>query len=138
VLAVTGVAAAGERLAVIVSVHRTARLTVEEVAQIYLRKRRFWRNGDPIIPVNRDATSRTRQLFTRLVFRGEARRLATYWNRQYFRGILPPATLASDEAVQRFVAHEPRAIGYIDAGGANESVRVILHLEAPPRTSRAR
>jgi len=130
--------AAGEHLAVIVSVHRTARLTVEEVAQIYLRKRRFWDNGDPIIPVNRESTSRTRQLFTHLVFRGEARRLATYWNRQYFRGTLPPATLASDEAVKRFVSHEPRAIGYIDAGGVDESVRVILHLEASPRTSRPR
>jgi hypothetical protein len=123
--------AAGEELVVIVQVGRTVDLGVEEVAQIYLRQRRFWDDGEPIIPVNRDAESAARRLFTELVFRGEARRLATYWNRQYFRGLLPPATLASDEAVKRFVASERKAIGYIPQGCVDDSVRVVLHLTAP-------
>jgi ABC-type phosphate transport system substrate-binding protein len=124
-------AAGGEGLLVIVPVDRAADLGVEEVAQIYLRQRRFWDDGEPIIPVNRDAESAERRLFTRLVFRGEARRLATYWNRQYFRGVLPPATLASDEAVKRFVASERKAIGYIAPASVDDSVRVVLHLTAP-------
>jgi hypothetical protein len=64
-------AAAGEELMVIVPVGRTVDLGVEEVAQIYLRQRRFWDDGEPIIPVNRDAESGERRLFTQLVFRGE-------------------------------------------------------------------
>jgi ABC-type phosphate transport system substrate-binding protein len=123
-----GQAATAESLVVIVPVERQAQVTADDVAQIYLRKRRFWNDGEPIVPVNRNAGSDERRLFTRALFRNEARRLATYWNRQYFRGVLPPATLASDEAVKRFVASEPNAIGYIDADAVDNSVRVILHL----------
>jgi ABC-type phosphate transport system substrate-binding protein len=122
------VATADEHLVVIVPPQRAVQLTVEEVAQIYLRKRRFWAPGEPVVPINRDAGSAARALFTRAVFGGQARWLATYWNRQYFQGVLPPATLASDEAVKRFVACEPHAIGYIDAAMVDDSVRVVLHL----------
>ena len=39
----------------------------------------------------------------RRVFGSRASQLVVYWIRQYFQGVLPPATLASDEAVRRFV-----------------------------------
>jgi ABC-type phosphate transport system substrate-binding protein len=130
-LLATSSASADERLAVIVNADRAIELSVEEIGQIYLRKRRFWSNGEPIVPVNRDAGSSARSLFTRVVFGEQARRLAVYWNRQYFRGVLPPATLASDEAVKRFVSREPDAIGYVHASAADGSVRVVLHLGPP-------
>ena len=66
--------------------------------------------------------------FDHAVFGSGLRRLPVYWNRAYFRGVLPPATLASDEAVRRFVASEPRAIGYVRIGAADGSVRVVLIL----------
>jgi len=122
------VAAADDHLAVIVPPSRTAQLTVADVAQIYLRKRRYWATGEAIVPVNREADCAVRAHFTRAVFGGEGRWLATYWNRQYFRGVLPPATLASDAAVKRFVASVPNAIGYIDAYAVDGSVRVVLRL----------
>jgi len=122
---------AGEPLAVIVRGDRAGQLTVEEVVQIYLKQRRFWDDSAPIVPVNRDAGSQVRRAFTRRVFGDQARRLAVYWNRQYFRGVLPPATLASDEAVKRFVALEPNAIGYIRASQVDESVSVVLYLNPP-------
>jgi len=123
------VVAADDHLAVIVSPSRTTQLTVAEVAQIYLRQRRYWATGEAIVPVNREAECTVRARFTRAMFGGEARWLATYWNRQYFRGVLPPATLASDEAVKRFVASVPNAIGYVDARAVDDSVRVVLRLE---------
>lgn len=116
------------RLAVIVNAGRSEELNVDTLVQIYLKKRRFWSNGQPIIPVNRDAESATRSAFTRIVFGDQARRLGLYWNRQYFHGVLPPATLASNAAVVRFVAEEPNAIGYVDAGDVDGSVRVVLLL----------
>jgi len=122
-------AAADDHLAVIVAPSRTAQLTVADIAQIYLRKRRYWATGDAIVPVNREADCPARTHFTRVVFGGESRWLATYWNRQYFRGVLPPATLASDEAVKRFVAAVPNAIGYVDARAVDDSVRVVLQLD---------
>jgi ABC-type phosphate transport system substrate-binding protein len=124
-------ASAGEPLAVIVCGDRGGQLTVEEVAQIYLKQRRFWDDGAPVVAVNRNAGSQIRSAFTRRVFGDRARRLAIYWNRQYFQGVLPPATLASDEAVKRFVALEPNAIGYIRASQVDDSVSVLLYLDPP-------
>jgi ABC-type phosphate transport system substrate-binding protein len=118
-----------EDLVVIVHPDREVRLTPSEVARIYLRKRRFWEGGERIVPVNRDSESAARRGFTRRIFGEDAAQLVVYWNRQYFQGVLPPATLASDEAVKRFVAREPRAIGYVPAGLADGSVRVVLRLE---------
>ncbi len=117
-----------EELVVIVHVDRTVEPSVQDLAQIYLKKRRFWSNGDPIVPVNRDARSRAREFFVRSVFGTELRQLVVYWNREYFRGVLPPATLASDEAVRRFVASEPRAIGYIHPSAVDSTVKVAARL----------
>jgi hypothetical protein len=120
-----------EDLAIIVHPERSVRLTQAEVAQIYLKKRRFWADGAAIVPVNRDSGSEARGRFERAVFGKDAGRLEVYWNRQYFHGVLPPATLASDEAVRRFVASETRAIGYIAASQADPSVRVVLAIQDP-------
>jgi ABC-type phosphate transport system substrate-binding protein len=116
-------------VAVIVHPGRDVQLTVSEVARIYLRKRRFWKDGERIVPVNRDSGSAVRKAFVRLVFGASAPQLVVYWNQQYFQGVLPPATLASDEAVKRFVASEPLAIGYIHPGAVDGTVRVVLELE---------
>ena len=83
-----------ERLAVIVSADREIELSIEEVAQIYLKQRRFWSDRESIVAINREADSDIRKAFTERVFADRARRLNAYWNRQYFKGILPPLTLA--------------------------------------------
>lgn len=123
-----GSAGAG-RIAVIVHSDRSAALDLEAVAQIYLKRRRFWASGDPIVPVNREAGSPAREFFSRSVLQADVSQLVVYWNREYFRGVLPPVTLASDEAVRRFVARDRRAIGYVDARLIDDSVRVVLYLD---------
>jgi hypothetical protein len=54
--------------------------------------------------------------------------LLSYWNQQYFEGTFPPAPLASDEAVLRYVAARPNAIGYLDARLVDDTVRVVQRL----------
>jgi ABC-type phosphate transport system substrate-binding protein len=127
--------ALGEDLAVIVHAGRDTRLTVEQIARIYLKQRRFWDDGELIVPVNRDSGSAARDAFVRRVFGANARQLVVYWNRQYFHGVLPPATLASDEAVKRFVAGERLAIGYVHPSVVDDSVRVVLRLRDPSGSS---
>ncbi len=131
VAAALALPASAADLAVIVHADRETQLTVEQIAQIYLKRRRFWNDGARIVPVNRDSGSDARQFFDRLIFGADARRLVVYWNRRYFRGVLPPATLASDEAVKRFVAGEPLAVGYVHSGVVDGSVRVVLHITNP-------
>jgi ABC-type phosphate transport system substrate-binding protein len=121
---------AGEppRIAVIVHPSRQVALSDDVLAQIYLRRKRFWDDGTVIVPLNLAAGMGLRESFSRAVLRQSEARLAEYWNRQYFYGILPPATLASTQAVVRYVASDPNALGYVPAGEVDGSVRVVLEL----------
>jgi hypothetical protein len=129
VLAPANLAGQESRVAVIVHLERRAELSADEVAQIYLRRKRFWDDGTPIVPLNLPSQTPLRTRFSRLVLQQTEPRLADYWNRLYFDGILPPATLASTEAIRRYVASDTNAIGYVPAAEVDGSVRVILHLE---------
>lgn len=125
---------AAEDILVIAHPQRNVRLDHDALAQIYLRQRRHWPGGDPIVPVNHASGSPVREEFARAVLERTPEQLAIYWNRQYFLGVLPPGTFVSDEAMKRFVASERRAIGYIRASALDDSVRVVLRLPeiAPP------
>ncbi len=116
-------------MAVIVHLERRTELSIEEVVQIYLRRKRFWDDGTVIVPLNLPSQAPLRARFSELVLNQTETRLADYWNRRYFDGILPPATLASTEAVRRYVASDANAIGYVPASEVDGSVRVVLHLE---------
>jgi len=122
-------AAAGElELAVIVHPSRAAPLTPETLKRIYLKRQRFWDDGHAIVAINQEAATPVREAFTRLVFADEAARLPAYWNEQYFHGVLPPIILGSEEAVVRYVASRPDAIGYVDARHVDASVATALLL----------
>jgi ABC-type phosphate transport system substrate-binding protein len=117
-----------EEIVVIVHPERAAALSIDQLAQIYLKQRRYWPGGEGIQPVNRESESREREAFADVVFSDTPQQLTVYWNRQYFLGVLPPATLASDQAVKAYVARDKRAIGYIRASAVDASVRVALTL----------
>ena len=124
-----------EELAVIVNITREPKLEAGELPEIFLRKPRFWKEGERIVPVNRNAGSEARRIFDDGIFDFGPRQLASYWNRQYFLGVLPPPTLASDEAVLRVVAGEPRAIGYVLIDAVDDTVRVVMRIGTPSRVS---
>lgn len=127
--AAVAAASADVPLAVIVHPSRSAPLDKSEIERIYLKKKRYWGDGTPIVPINRETGSEIRSEFNRRVYRSRAVDLARYWNQLYFQGILPPITLSSDEAVKRYVATERNAIGYVRADDVDDSVRVVLILE---------
>jgi ABC-type phosphate transport system substrate-binding protein len=128
-LASPGVAGESGRLAVITHPSRRTELSADLVSQIYLRRKRFWDDGTAIVPLNLPAGTALRETFTRAVLGQSEARLAEYWNRQYFHGVLPPATLASPQAMLRYVANDPSAIGYVPEAEIDGSVRVVLRLE---------
>src|SRR6266436_1240611 len=116
----------------VVVVHRSRHddISLPDLAQVYLRRKRFWDDGTPIVPLNLPAGTPLRLAFSRAVLRRSEADLADYWNRQYFYGVLPPATLASTAAVLRYVAADPNAVGYVPLSEVDDSVTVVLHL--PP------
>ena len=116
-------------LAIVVHPERTAALEIEDVAHIFLRKRRFWDDGAPIVAVNREPGTAARAIFSRRVLRADPAQLEEYWNHKYFEGVFPPTVLSSCAAVKRYVAADRNAIGYIDSSEVDDSVRVVLKLE---------
>jgi ABC-type phosphate transport system substrate-binding protein len=109
---------------------RATVLTKADVRAIYLKRKLLWSDGEPIIPINREAGSEARELFSERIFGQDSRRLASYWNQRYFEaGEFPPATLASDEAVVRFVSENRNAVGYVTTREISDSVAVLLVLD---------
>jgi hypothetical protein len=115
-------------LAVITHPSHPISLTTSDLRRLYMKQRRFWPDGSPVIAINQTGETPARALFQAQVFGDEASRLPAYWNRRYFEGLLPPITLGSDEAVRRYVAARPNAVGYIAARAVDDSVHVALRL----------
>ena len=123
---------AGADLPVKVIAHpsRAGGVAVSDARAIYLKQKQYWSDGQAIVPINRESGSAARERFSAGVFGKDSRRMAEYWNRRYFdAGEFPPATLASDDAVIRFVARTPNAIGYVLSKDPGDSVAVVLEIE---------
>ena len=99
------------------------------LAQIYRKQVVLDDNGVRLHPVNLPASHPLRTFFSQAVFRRSPLEMAGYWNEQYFQGISPPHVVASQEAVMRFVANTPGAIGYVAACKVDKRVRVIYRLK---------
>ena len=103
-------------------------LTFDELALIFTRKKRFWENAQQILPVNLAASLPLRHAFSLQLLGRSPEELEAYWRDSYFHGVQPPYVLASEEAVIRFVASTPGAIGYISRCRVDRRVTVVLQL----------
>jgi ABC-type phosphate transport system substrate-binding protein len=110
------------------SVSVASPLTRSQIAAIYLLRTTTWPDGSHIVPVNREATSRTRAQFTADVLRQDDADLATYWNEMHFMGKLPPVVQESEQAMLAFVQKVPGSVGYISDATAPADVKVLAHV----------
>lgn len=118
-----------EPLAVIVANTQVGRLSgLVDLSLIYRRKKLVWINGERLRPINLPPDHALRRTFSQQVLGSSPEGLASYWNAMYFQGISPPHVLASEEAVLRFVADTPGAIGYVSACKVDTRVKPILWL----------
>ncbi|GAA0740206.1 hypothetical protein LRH25_24850 [Ideonella azotifigens] len=101
-----------------------------ELLGIYGRKRELWDDRTPIVAINLPASHPLRRDFSLWLFRRTPQDLQSYWNDQYFHGVLPPPVLASEEAVLRFVAATPGAVGYVSLCAVDKRVDVVAVLPA--------
>lgn len=105
-----------------------ATISAEQLADIYTLKKTYWANSIHIVPVNREATSAERKIFSETIFDLSPQELGEYWNRMRFQGKLPPLVQTSDQAVLGFVRSVPGAIGYINANQQPTGVKILLRL----------
>ena len=95
-----------------------------QLRDIFLQKRQFVKE-QRIIAVNLLADNDVRKAFELNVLKMQRKKLNSYWIKQHFHGISPPTTLASFEAVKRFVGKVEGAIGYIPSNMVDNSVKVL-------------
>jgi len=101
----------------------------DELRAVFLQRRRFWDSGAKIQAVNLPPSNHVRRSFSLRVLGATPEELDEYWREQYFHGERPPYVFASEEAVLRFVAQTPGAIGYVSACAADRRVHVVWQSE---------
>lgn len=115
---------------VVITAPKAPRLSFDRytLRNVFLKKIFVDQDGQRLIPVNLPAGSPLREAFVEEITHLPKTRQDDYWNRQYFQGVSPPYVLASQQAVVRFVAATPGAIGYVTSCYVDSSVRVVFEL----------
>jgi hypothetical protein len=119
----------GETLAIVVG--RTSPVTtvsLDDLREIYLRRRRVWPNGTPVVPINLPPDNPLREAFSRRVLGRTPADLMGYWNARYFEGIRPPLVLLTPAAVRAYLQRQPEGIAYLPLEEVDDSLRVLLEL----------
>lgn len=114
-----------------------AAISGEDLALVY-RRQKSAVDGVRLQPVNLPAAHPLRRWFSQQVLGAAPEALEGYWRELYFNGVVPPFVLASEEAVIRFVAATPGAIGYVSGCLADRRVRVLLQFDGGPPCAPAR
>jgi len=114
---------------VVVIVHPSNALTeisVDDVKKIYLGKKKFFPGGEKVIPGDQPKGTQSRTFFYGgIIGRSEAK-LKSYWSRLVFTGKgTPPKVIGFDRVVKKWVANQPKAMGYIMRSDADDTVKVL-------------
>ncbi|WP_411834779.1 phosphate ABC transporter substrate-binding protein [Pseudoxanthomonas mexicana] len=102
-------------------------LSQAQVSQIFLAKSSSLPGGGAATPIDQDEGAAVRNEFYSKVTGKDAAQMKAYWSQLMFTGKAQrPKKVAGDDAVKKAVAASPGAIGYINAGAVDGSVKVVL------------
>jgi ABC-type phosphate transport system substrate-binding protein len=102
----------------------------DRVNALFLKRIARWDDGNPVMPVNLDRASATREAFTRAVHGKTVSAIESNWQQQIFAGReAPPTQRNGDAEVLAFVRANPGAIGYV-----SESATLGSDVKAVPIT----
>jgi ABC-type phosphate transport system substrate-binding protein len=125
-------AAADEAIAIIVpSPPPAIQFDLLTLRDIFLKRISIDRLGTGLIPLNLPPDHPLRQAFSQALLGASPRDLQNYWNQRYFHGVSPPYVLSSDEAILRFVAKTPGAIGYVAPCDVDARVKEVARIPVP-------
>ncbi len=127
-----GGAAQEEAIAVIVPVTPPAiQFDLLTLRDIFLKRIAIDRRGQGIIPLNLPPDHRLRLAFSLALLGETPQNLQNYWNQRYFHGVSPPYVVNSQEAMVRFVAKTPGAIGYVAPCDVDDRVKEVALIPVP-------
>lgn len=101
-------------------------LSKAQVSQLFLNKASNFPSGGAAAPVDQAAGAARNEFYTKVASK-DAAQMKAYWAQLTFTGKgTQPKQLGAGSDVKKFVAGSSSAIGYIDAGEVDASVRVVL------------
>lgn len=104
----------------------TAKMTVEQVEQIYLGKKTLWDSGQRVIPVMVNEDSAEARDFLDKVLKKTVAQYRAYWKRRLFSGGgTVPKTFRTTGEVIEFVSKTPGSIGVVQTGTKDPRVKVV-------------
>ena len=101
-------------------------LDKDSISRLFLNKMKAFPNGTKAVPLALAEGQAATDEFNGKVLNKSASQLTAFWSKLVFTGKgQPPKALGSDAEVVSAVAADPGAIGYVDAGSVDGSVRVV-------------
>ncbi len=112
-------AAQKEGFVVVVSVANSmSSISRIQLSKIFLKRTTTW-DGQPIVPLDLNATSPSRDAFSRAVHKKPVDAVRAFWQQQIFSGRdTPPDEKPSDAQLLEAIRSNPNAIGYVSPSAA--------------------
>jgi len=122
------VGAARADIVVVVSAKSSvAKLTKDQVADVFLGKSTSLPGASQAVPLDQAAGSKVRDEFYTKVTGQTQAQVKTLWAKLSFSGKgTPPKALGSDDEVKQQLAANPNAIGYVDKSKLDASVKAVF------------
>jgi len=120
-LLLSSLPALAQSVAVIVNPKNASAVSAEQISNIFLGK------SNDLAGVDLPDGNAVREAFYHKVTGKDGAQLKAYWAKLVFTGKAQPLKeMASDADVKKYVASNANAIGYIDKGAVDGSVKVVL------------
>jgi len=104
-------------------------LTIEEIASIFLNKKRFIHN-EKILVMNFEANTPIRECFEKNILQKSRTSLERYWRKAYYQGKKPPKVITSIPMLFSYLEYISPSIGYVDTNATLENnVTILYHIE---------
>jgi len=118
--------AAADVVAVVSAKNPVTTLSRPQIVDIFLGKAHQFPDGRPAVAVDQVEGSPIRDEFYREFSGQSPAQIKAYWSKIIFTGRgQPPPEVANGRLVKKYIAEHPNAIGYIDDGLVDGSVRVV-------------
>ncbi|NVK38833.1 MAG: phosphate ABC transporter substrate-binding protein [Gammaproteobacteria bacterium] len=119
-------ALASAEVEVIVHPSNNSTLDQDAIQRIYLGKTRAFPNGGEAVAISAKEGSPEEAEFTEKVLSKTPKQLKAYWAKMVFTGKgTPPRQIDSAAEMVKLISANPNLIGFVPAGSAGGSVKVV-------------
>jgi ABC-type phosphate transport system substrate-binding protein len=92
----------------------TESLSQKELADLFLKKKKKWDDGEVVRPVDLNSTSEVRSLFSKTILKKNIAAVRSFWQQAAFSGTaIAPPEKKSDLEVIDYVKKYKGAVGYV-------------------------